>query len=296
MLRNRDGLGWIGRLILLAAVVGIFWGLVYPNFLAPDLPAPFTPAIVERGDFVEVDYIGWFPDTGQTFDTSVETVAQDNATYPKAASFRYRMGTSRYEPLAFTVGCEGGAGCPITGFQDAVLGAHVGDAIRVVLAPEDAYGPSNPDRIKVRPLLEDVPATETLTVAEFRERYVVQPLDGQVVTDLEWRWNVTVRLSGDLVTIRHSPDLGQVVRVAGQWDAEVVAIDDGANEGEGVVRLHHRLIPADVGSFVASDDRGDFIVVALDTVDGTYTVDYNPQVVGRTLAFEVTVKTLRKAP
>lgn len=294
MVRDRDGLGWIGRILLLAAVVGIFWGLVYPNLLAPLATAPFTPAFVETGDFVEVDYIGWFPDTGRTFDTSIEAVAKDNATYPKAASFTYRTAPARYQRMSFVVGCTSGADCPIESFQDAILGVHLGDTARVLLPPSQAYGPSDPAKIEVRPLLQEVQVTETLGLEEYQARFFVQPQDGQMVLDPTWKWNVTVRVSGDLVTIRNSPDLGQLVRIGGRWDARVASIDDGANEGKGVIRLRHLLTPRDVSAFVAGDAGGNFIVVALDEALGTYTVDYNHEVVGKTLGFEIAVKALRK--
>lgn len=294
MIRDRSGLGWIGRILLLTAVVGIFWGLVYPNLLAPPATAPFTPAIVETGDFVEVDYIGWFPDTGRTFDTSIEAVARDNATYPKAASFSYRAAPARYQRMSFVVGCTSGPDCPIKGFQDAILGVPLGETARVLLPPSEAYGPSDPAKIEVRPLLQEVQVTETLGTEEYLERFFVQPRDGQIVLDPTWKWNVTVRVSGDLVTIRNSPDIGQTVRVGNRWDARVVSIDDGASGGKGVIRLQHLLTAQDVNAFVAGDAGGNFIVVALDGALGTYTVDYNPEVVGKTLGFEIAVKALQK--
>ena len=84
MVRDRAGMGWVGWVIALVIVTGLFWGAYY-YFLAPKLPSPFTPAFAEDGDFVEVDYRGWFPDNWRTFDTSIVAVANDNATFQKAA-------------------------------------------------------------------------------------------------------------------------------------------------------------------------------------------------------------------
>lgn len=284
-------------LILGGIFTAVFWTAY--ALISPDLPPPFSPASAETGDFIEVDYVGWFPDApgrpARVFDTSVESVARDNATYPKAASFTYRSGVgASYAPLQFTMGCESGAGCPLPAFQAAILRMRIGDTKIVTLTPDQAYGHTNPALVEVRPLLEEVAITETMNAAEFQNRFAASPMDGSIVTDLEWGWNVTVRVSGDLITTRQSPILGQTASVAGRWQAKVVGIDDGANAGQGVVTVRHLLTASDVSAFQAQDDRGTFIVVALDPVAGTYTVDYNTEVVGKALVFELTLKGLRK--
>ncbi len=286
-------------LIVLGLFSVAYWG-VY-SVVSPDLPSPFTPGIAETGDFIEVDYVGWFPGSpgrpARVFDTSIEAVAQDNATHPKAASFVYRAGPGgRYEPLQFTMGCtsSGGEPCPLPAFQAAILGMRIGDSKSMTLTPVQAYGNPTPTLVETRLLREEVVVTEEMNATEFRDRFAGQPEDGTIVKDLRWGWNVTVRVAGDIVTTRNSPHLGEVVQVAGRWQAQIVSIDDGANAGKGAVTVQHLLTAADVRAFVAEDDRGNFIVVALDESAGTYTVDYNAEVVGKTLLFEVTLKGLRK--
>jgi len=298
MALDRDGLGKVlTTLILVAVISGVYWG-VYA-LVRPDLPSPFSPAIAETADFIEVDYVGWFPGSaerpGRVFDTSIESVARDNVTYPKAASFSYRSGPgASYEPLQFTMGCEPGTMCPLPAFQSAIRGLRVGDSRTVTLSPEQAYGRPSPASVETRALREEVVVTETMNATEFQGRFATRPEDGGIVRDIGWGWNVSVRVSEDVVTIRHSPRLGETVRVAGRWDAQVVTIDDAVNGGKGAITVQHLLTPSDVNAFVAEDDRGNFIVVALDPVAGTYTVDYNAEVVGKTLVFELTLKGLRK--
>jgi len=300
MAMNRQGLGKVWTALILVAIFsGVYWS-VYA-FVRPTLPSPFSPAIAETADFIEVDYVGWFPGSaerpGRVFDTSIESVAQDNVTYPKAASFSYRSEPGgRYEPLPFIMGCTPTPGqqCPLPSFQTAILGMRIGDSKMVTLSPEQAYGLPDPAFVVTRPLMEEVVVTETMNAAEFEGRFATRPEDGAIVQDIGWGWNVTVRVSEDIVTIRHSPRLGEMVRVAGRWQAQVVAIDDAANSGSGAITVHHLLTPSDVNAFVAEDDRGNFIVVALDPLAGTYTVDYNAEVVGETLVFELTLKGLRK--
>jgi FKBP-type peptidyl-prolyl cis-trans isomerase 2 len=179
-------------------------------------------------------------------------------------------------------------------FQAAILGMRIGDSKSMTLTPDQAYGNPDPTLVETRLLREEVVVTEEMNVTEFRDRFAGQPEDGAIVRDLRWGWNVTVRVAGNIVTTRNSPHLGEIVQVAGRWQAQVVAIDDAANGGKGAITVQHLLTAADVRAFVAEDDRGNFIVVALDESAGTYTVDYNAEVVGRTLLFEVTLKGLRK--
>lgn len=71
----------------------------------------------KQGDSVKVHYTGKLDD-GTVFDSSVGR-----------------------EPLDFTVG----AGQLIAGFDEAVVGMAVGEKKTVRIAPEQAYGPHNPE-------------------------------------------------------------------------------------------------------------------------------------------------------
>ncbi|HLY72354.1 MAG TPA: peptidylprolyl isomerase [Puia sp.] len=79
---------------------------------------------VKKGDTVKVHYHGKLTD-GTTFDTSAGR-----------------------DPLEFEVG----SGMMIKGFDDGVLDMTVGEKKTISIAPEDAYGPSDPDNILEFPM------------------------------------------------------------------------------------------------------------------------------------------------
>src|SRR3989344_9561592 len=74
---------------------------------------------VKKGDNISVDYWGTL-DNGTQFDTSEGRA-----------------------PLEF----EAGAGQMIAGFDSAVIGMKVGEEKTVKIAPEDAYGPYDPNAV-----------------------------------------------------------------------------------------------------------------------------------------------------
>ena len=83
-------------------------------------PGPTGGFVVQDGDLVEVHYVGTLDD-GSQFDSS-----RDRGT-----------------PFSFTVG----VGEVISGFDEAVRGAGVGDVNTVRMEPEDAYGEWSEDNV-----------------------------------------------------------------------------------------------------------------------------------------------------
>ena len=86
-------------------------------------------SVVKNGDNVKVHYTGKLVN-GEKFDSSAGR-----------------------EPLEFTVG----AGMMIKGFDDAMPGMALGEKKTINIAPEDAYGPRNPEAMIEFPK-EQIPA------------------------------------------------------------------------------------------------------------------------------------------
>ncbi len=117
--------------IVAIVVAGIGAGLLY-EFNHPKAPA--GPPTVQVGDNVTVNYIGMFgsgPEQGRVFDTSIKSVAENNATWPKSLQYTPRS-ASGYTPLPVHVGPNTpGSGYTVgnvtyggvvTGFWEGLLG------------------------------------------------------------------------------------------------------------------------------------------------------------------------------
>lgn len=278
--RDRAGISnWIILLVLVIAVVAIL-AAYYTYFTPVAAPAPLR---VQQGDQIQLDYTGTFQDTGLVFDTSNQSVAKDNATFPKAYSFSWR---SSWSPLSFTVG----SGTVVTGFDQGVRGLAVGEAKTIEVPYSEGYGPANPALVHVHDLLESVPVRTYWNESAFMAYFKSTPLSGSAIADPVWGWPDLVTLATSYITVTASPGLLQTVHPYGLWNATVVSIDDTANNGTGVIQVQHHLTASLVDVLGATDPSGQkFYLSAVDVDAGKYTLNYNRQVVGRTLIFQVTI-------
>ena len=288
---DRHALTPLVQVIALLVTMGVLIAAFYVVYVKQP-PAAVTPRTAEIGDTVDVAYVGTFgdpgfADSGKVFDTSLRSVALDNVSYPKALSFSWR---ATWTNLTFAIG----SGSVIKGFDEGALGMKVGDVRRIVVPPAEGYGPSDPAKVFERPLVQEVPARAVMNDTAFRNAFGITASDGIIVTDPFWRWNVTVAVSGNVVTTTNSPGVGDRVRPYGAWDARVASIDDAANNGTGIVYVQHDLTEDDAVRILAHDGSRQFIVTAVDTVRGVYVADYNQEVVGRTLVFDITLNSITR--
>ena len=280
--RDGDAVSNLTALAVLVLAIAVILG-VYYVYLVPQ-PAP-EPLRAQEGDSVSIEYVGTFADTGVVFDTSNVTVAKDNASYPKAHSFGWR---GRWDDLSFTIG----DGRTIRGFDQGVRGLARGESRTLSVPLTDGYGASDPAKVSVHPLLESVPVRLAMNETAFRQTYGVTAVSGINVTDPVWGWPAYAAVSGNVVTVTNSPTPGQAIRPYGGWDAEVLSIDDSANAGIGEILVRHELDSSLVDRVGGKTGGQDFYLSDVDLAEGTFTLDSNRQVVGRTLVFQVTVKTL----
>ncbi len=279
--------------LVIAGLLVLVGGVVYQNTIGKPPASPPPPSPIERGDRVTVDYIGYFADGSGTFDTSILSDAQDNATWPKAITFTWKTVWSPLGPII------AGNRSVIPGFDEGLLGMVQGETKTIMVPPNEGYGVANPALFYTRPLLQNVPVREQMNQSIFKSRYLVAPVDGSFVTDPFWNWPVLIRIVGSVVTVTNSPTLGQMVRPYGAWDARVQAIDDTANNGVGIIRVQNMLTPVDVARVLVRDGSRAFAVSEVDLAAGEYVADYNFRAqgsgfiwIGKVMVFQVTVVTV----
>ena len=270
---------WIVLLALVIAVVVVV-GAYYVVFT----PTPITPPpTAQQGDTVSINYIGYFANNNLVFDTSLQSAAQDNVTYPKAYSFSWR---SSYTPLQFVIG----AGTVIPGFSDGVEGLSAGQSTTISIPQDQGYGPANLSLIHVHDLVETIPVHLTMNQSAFSSTYGQVALSATNVTDPVYGWSVTVSVLGNVVEVTNSPYPGEAIRPYGAWNATVLSIDDTANNGTGIITIQNHLDPSMVDVLGGKTPDGQvFYLSTVDLAAGTYTLNFNKQVVGRTLVFQITV-------
>ncbi|HTY48031.1 MAG TPA: FKBP-type peptidyl-prolyl cis-trans isomerase [Methanomassiliicoccales archaeon] len=252
---------------------------------------------VKLGDVIKVDYIGALAD-GRVFDTSMYSVATDNARYPKALSFSLRS-QSNYTPLQFTVG----QGTLIRGFEQGVIGMTVGQTRVVTIPPALGYGVLNTSRLNYVSLTEGAPVFYTVNSSTFQSFFNVLPVVGLTVKDTVYGWNaqvLEVNKDADRVFIMNAPTVGQILPVYGDptaakpsgWYVQVISIDSTANGGLGLIKVRNLLTPADAGKVQGFTPTGSqFIVdqVDADPLNGQFRMNFNGELVGVTLYFTITI-------
>lgn len=284
MARDEHGMSTLLSFVVLLVVIALALAAYYA--LLPK-PGPL-PLLAQDGDDVKVDYIGYFQDTDRVFDTSLESVATDNATWPKAFSFAWR---ASWTSLSFTIG----QGTVVRGFDFGVRGLTIGEAKTIVVPPAEGYGPADPSKIMVKPLVESVPVQETMNQTAFTAKYHTNAVSGEVVMDPFWGWPTVVIVAGDIVTVTNEPVLGEVVQPYGAWQARVACVDDAVNGCAGQIIVQHVLDSSAVDRIGGKTSDGrTFVITAVDVSAGTYTMNFNSETVGRTLVFQVTMVSISR--
>ena len=240
---------------------------------------------VQIGDQISVNYTGMFED-GTVFDTSIQSIAENHTLYPKSLSF---SSTAPFNPLSFTVG----EGQMIKGFDNGVVGMGINQTKVLTIPVEEAYGSPNEDLIETRSLTQTIPIYDWLTnYSSFQNIYQVEPIVGTTVSSNVFGWNMTVFYIDTVsnhIMLKHNPMIGEIISIDNTWNSKVISIDTSANNGTGEIVITHLLSSEDAGEISGNDAGGQYVVTDVDQNAGTFTVDYNREVVGKTLVFKITV-------
>ncbi len=127
--------------------------------------------VVSTGDTISVDYTGRLED-GTIFDSSREEDAKKSKSY---------SADRKYEPLTFTVG----GGMMIKGFDQGVVGMHLGEKKTLTIEPKDGYGEEVKmhDREVPREVFQDT-VTNTISLEALQDK-VTQTVPKTAVPDID---------------------------------------------------------------------------------------------------------------
>ncbi len=250
---------------------------------------------VQEGDNVTVNYIGSFGsgiDHGKVFDTSLLNVAKDNASYPKAISFGFR-GDKGYTPLPAHVGPQsyGNYTSLITGFWTAMVGLKANQTITTVILPAQGYGNANPAKVVNFSLVQTLPMVTTYTPNQFGTSFSgIAAQTGAVFTDPHYQWQDEILSENSTaIVVEYLPTVGQVVHPYG-WPILITNVSN-TNSPTGTITFQNELTSQDVGKWKGTDwaNNQPFFLSAVNVQAGTYTLDFNQEVQGNTLIFQITV-------
>jgi hypothetical protein len=290
--------------IFLIAVVVVASGVGAALLYEYNNPKPGAAAwTVSVGANVTVNYIGSFasgPEAGRIFDTSIYSVAVNNASYPKSLGFSYRGNESAYTPLGVSVGPNippsgysidgitfGGV---VTGFWQGLLGLPVGKTQTITVPPALGYGPLNASCLVVQPLTFTVPVLIPVAATSFATQYPnVNATPGTEFPDPTYGWtDLILSKNATAVVVENLPSVGWTVPQA-SWTVEVTGLTSST------ITLTNELSPSQAGLVLGHVSGSGvcgatkFIVSAVDPTAGTYTENFNSEVTGQTLQFAVTV-------
>jgi FKBP-type peptidyl-prolyl cis-trans isomerase 2 len=257
-----------------------------------------TPDIAASGDQVSVDYIGRFAN-GAIFDTSIGPVAR-NESFEKSVGFMVRPA---YDDLSVKIG----SGQMIKGFESSLIGKQVGQTYTISVPPEQGYGKSNASLIFQVEQTLTVPLVQEYELSVFKKFFPTVDINNDTrILHPFWNWPVDIVDHDETsVTIRNLPTYDERIKVF-PWNTTVVDISTARN----VVKLRNhideitRTTRIDINLLNRLDpvwfEKANTITENKEPVGfvtitgGIITLDFNKEVAGRTLIFEITVNSIKR--
>lgn len=280
-------------LILLAAMILLFSGCVDQK--------TGNQKTVKIGDNVSVDYVGTL--NGNVFDTSIDSVAIEN---------NLSISNKTYKPILFTVG----KGQIIKGFEDGVVGMKVGESKTLVIPPEKAYGQKDPRLVKTIPIIQNIPIIRTfpkvfeIPFEQFKSMFGSDHKIGDIVEIPDTNVNLTI-LNIDTtsnVSVSYNLLVGNNISLETPWNDTVIKIDDNnitvRSEVKEYTTFQFKGVPWTTTVVNIDSDNMTLMQNKIpDTMsqDGSIRVhfndthiimDRNSKLVGETLVFNVTIRSI----
>ena len=263
--------------------------------------------VVKEGDEVSLDYTGYFlgpnGNLGPVFDTSLRSVAEDD-TISKSPGFTEK-GT--YDDLTFTVVAKGEKGDVVPGFNEGIKGMKVGDTKQVTVPTSMGYGDANEKLRLYINSTQKIPMEETIDMDDFESMFPRVDIKNDTQFNHPfWGWRVDiVDHSPAEVTIMNRPTYGESY-TGFPWNTTITDLSTERN----TITLDHQvqeitddtkiafseLIPYDFDWFREAErstqnpPKDSYVTV----LGGEIVIDFNREVVGRTLIFQITLNNINR--
>lgn len=284
--------------VVVLVVAGVGAGLLYEH----NHPPSSSRTTVQLGYNATVNYIGFFgsgPQQGRVFDTSFYSVATNNVTYVKSVEFSMRPNASSYSPLAVHIGPSTPSGgyplnglsfiSVVTGFWQGLLGVPGNQTTSIVVPPALGYLFPVASCFVTANLSFSLPTVRTLSLSQFASAYPGgSATQGAEFPDPTYGWPIyVVSANSTSVVVQNLPTVGWTAK-SGGWYVEVTSVNSTS------ITLVNELNSAQSGlvsgtSSASVCNSNQYIVSSVNVANGTYVRDYNKEVVGQTLVFQVTV-------
>lgn len=146
------------------------------------------PTIVNKGDFILIDYIGEVRDTGEIFDTTLEDKAKEAGIYRE---------NDRYGPTLVIVG----ENWVIEGLDESLVGRREGEEFTVEIPPEKGFGTRDSKKII------------TTTIKKLRRAGYEGDISPGTIINVEGRPAIIRAVAGGRVMLDFNPPLaGKVLK------------------------------------------------------------------------------------
>jgi peptidylprolyl isomerase len=184
---------------------------------------------IQKSDFIVIDYTGKVKETGDVFDTTSEETAKENKLYKEGDIYESRLVVV-------------GEGWLLKALDDALLNFKIGKNETVEIPPEDAFGPRDPEKVKLVPL------------RRLAARGITPHLGAQIEYDK--RLAVVRTIGSGRVTLDFNPPLAGKTLVY-----EVTVQKQLKTAEEKISALIHRRIPAvDAEKFVFTVEKANLTI------------------------------------
>lgn len=233
--------------------------------------------IIKDGSTVSLWYYGYIIIDGNPliFDTNMQSIANNNTTYPKASDFTYHP---PFTPLNDTVG----SGSMIKGFENGLVGMAKGQTGIITVTPSLGYGLENTSLIYKVSINGSVSLYQKMNLSQFQSLYNTTPGAGEILKNPIYGWNVSILSSNSSsIYIENEPNIGSQYFPYNSTDGFSIFVENVTGSGSSSTINYYTSVTN--GTII-----GNSLYVS-GVSDGYYYLNQNSYLVGKTLYFYVDI-------